>query len=295
MHFFFTSRVYDPATNTFTREIADTPSYVVLPHEGHNTGYRTNRDDWINTIRGDMEGGDVLVFVHGFNTTQDLMLRRLRKVKAALRANGYKGAVVAYSWPNHENWRKYHADKARVPLFARALYRDGIEPLMKAGLAQRMNLLCHSMGAYVFLMAMSGMTGPRRFDEIAFVAADLDRPWFAFGGQGDKLVRTWGRRFTNYYSIKDRVLDLAEGLVHGDPRVGGDGLPHPTGPDHQDIACAGRYLAPDHDGKRGLTYSHAFYFDDKPWLRDLSFTLAGKPGHLPTRGPAPLPPDHVLL
>ncbi len=296
MHFFFTSREYDPATDQFTRKAAGATSYVVLPHEGRNSGYRTDRATWLGKLKDDMDTDEVLLFVHGYNTPQATMLRRLRKVKAALRRNGFGGGVAAYSWPNREHWSQYLADKKGVPLFAWALFHDGIAPLMSLGAKTRVHMLCHSMGSYVFLLGMSGVSGPRKLGEVTFVAADIDRPWFVTGGQGERLVRAWATRFTNYYSTKDRVLDLAEGIVDGDPRIGGDGLPHPTGPNQQDVECSGRYLAPEHDGRRGRNYSHSFYFDDHAWLQDLAFTLAGKPAApMPTRGPAPSPPDHVLL
>ncbi|MCU4654096.1 alpha/beta fold hydrolase [Roseibacterium sp. SDUM158016] len=296
MLFFFTSRAYDAAKDEFTKKIADETSYVVLPHEGRNAGFRTDRATWLGKLRSEMETDEVVVFVHGYNTPQFRMLRRLRKVKAGLRNHGYRGGIVAYSWPNREQFSKYHADRDSVPDFARALYADGIKPLMALSGQTRVHLLCHSMGSYVFLMAMSGVAGTRKLSEVAFVAADLDQPWFVPGKQGERLLSAWSGRFTNYYSTKDRVLDLSEKIIHGDPRIGGDGLPHPTGANQQDIACADRYMSPDYDGKRERVYSHSFYFDDGPWLRDLALTIAGKAGGaLPTRGPAPVPPDHVLL
>ncbi|MBF9028840.1 alpha/beta hydrolase [Rhodobacterales bacterium HKCCE3408] len=295
MNFFFTRRRYVAATDTFSRDLAPDTSYVVLPKDNVNAGFRTTRDDWLTNMRTKMGSNEVLIYVHGFNTSQATMLRNLRKVKAGVRQAGFGGAVIAFSWPNRESGSPsgYLSDRNAAPGFAPSLYLDGIRPIQGMAGDPKVHVLCHSLGSYVFLIGLSGQNVSPKIDQLAFVAADLDQPWFHPGGQGTRAVEAWCRQLTNYYSLKDRILDLSENYIHGDPRIGGDGLPHPTAVNQKDVACADRYLSPDYEGKRTPSYSHSFYFDDAPWLRDLGLTLRGLTPD--TRGPAPNPPDHVLV
>lgn len=295
MNFYFTRRHYDPATDQFTREDGGVTKYVVLPHERRNAGHIADRGPWLTELRKEMGSNEVLIYIHGFNSTQGDMLWSIRKLKAGVRLAGFNGAIVGFSWPNSEkpSPAAYNRDRQNIPTFASALFTDGVLAIQSMSPRPRVQILCHSLGGYVFYMGFSNQSGARKLKHLAFAAADLDQPWFHPGAQGARGVEAWTERFTNYYSTKDKVLDLSERYVHGDPRVGGDGLPHPTASNQKDVACADRYMSSDHDGKRSLTYSHNFYFSDAQWLRDLGKTLAGQ--QTDTRGPAPVPPDHVLL
>lgn len=293
MNFYFTRREYDPTTDQFTKKLADTSSYVVLPKENVNAGFRTDQAHWLSKLQTEMASNEVAIFVHGFNTSQATMMRRLRKVKRGLRKQGFNGAVAAFAWPNRERRLAYVKDKSDVPKFAPSLLEDGIRPILNLASKPKVHLICHSMGAYVCLKALSGATGNRKIGEVVFVAGDLDQPWFNRGEPPTRLMENWATRATNYFSTKDQVLDWSENLVHGDPRIGRDGLPHPTGANHVDVDCTARYRSPAYDGKRSMVYSHSFYFDDEIWLKDMAMTLCGK--RPDTRGPSPNPPDSVLL
>ena len=296
MNLYFTRRDYDAASDTFTKKIADETSYVVLPQENVNAGFRTDQATWLGHLKSQMGSNDVLIFVHGFNTSQAKMLRRLRKLKKGLVLNGFRGAVTAFSWPNRERATGYLSDKNDVPKFAKSLLQDAVLPIWSMPERPNIHILCHSMGAYVFLLAFSGELPPRKLNEVAFVAADLDRPTFIENEPPPRLLQLWAKRATNYYSLQDRVLDVAENIVHGDPRLGRDGLPRPTGANLFDVACANRYLSPAYEGRRDRNYSHTWYFDDANWLKDVRLTLRGDaPGSMPTRGPSMDPPDLDLL
>ncbi|MEM9319312.1 MAG: alpha/beta fold hydrolase [Pseudomonadota bacterium] len=295
MHFYLTRRKYDPASDTFTKEIAPKTSYVVLPKDNVNAGFRTDQADWLSKIAGGGGPKDVVIFVHGFNTSQDKMLTRLRKLKTGLRKNNFGVAVVGFSWPNRERARGYWKDRDDVPKFAKSLLHDGIQPIRAMASKPRVHVLCHSMGAYVFLHALSAEGIAQRIDQLAFVASDLDESWMRPGEPAEKVVHNHTKRLTNYYSPTDRVLDLSATWIHGEPRVGGVGLSRHAKPSQQDVACSNRYQARPVPPKKDRTNSHVWYFDDEKWLRDLAQVLArSNAGQIDTRLPSTTPPDQVL-
>ena len=291
MHFIFTRRKYNQAKDRFEKKDGGSTTYAVLPHEGRNQHKVVPANQWVAELSSAAGSHGVLVFVHGFNMSMKDTYARLRDVKRGAKAAGFNGAVAAFAWPNRETGLplSYLADRNDVPSFAPALLADGIKPIMATG--KKVHVLCHSMGAYVLMMALSDQIPPRKIDQIAFAASDVDQPLFGTNKDGSKLMQLWATRFTNYYSTKDRILDLSEAFIQGDPRVGGDGLPHPTPAKQIDVDCTGRYMAPEHDGKRRSRYSHTFYFKDSVWRADLGAVLQGKS---PNRRAAPTPPDHAL-
>lgn len=53
--------------------------------------------------------GDILVFIHGFNNSQEAVMKRLRRLKVDIAGEGFDGVVIAYDWPSGEQtlgiWR----------------------------------------------------------------------------------------------------------------------------------------------------------------------------------------------
>ena len=291
--FYFTRREYDAGSDTFTKKIAPSTSYVHLPRDNVNKGNRLPQAQWLSKLNAEAGGKDVLIFVHGFNTSQAKMLTRLRKLKNGLGNHGFSGPVVGFSWPNREVLDGYWNDQADVPEFARSLLDDGIKPIQ--GMGSRVHLLCHSMGSYLFVNAVSGLGAGQNIGELAFVAADLDVGRMRPGQPEEQLVDIHTKRLTNYYSPIDRVLDLSATWIHGEPRVGGVGLPRMAKPTQQDVACSNRYQARPNSPRKNRTFSHTWYFDDEVWLKDLAQVLNGTaPNAISTRLTSTVPPDQVL-
>ncbi|MEX3016839.1 alpha/beta hydrolase [Gymnodinialimonas hymeniacidonis] len=294
MHFFYTRRKYDPATDTFTDEVSNETSYVVLPHEGHNTGQRVDQATWLQMLEPQMGADGVAIFIHGFNTSVARMLWSLRKLKAGLKANGFDGDVIAFSWPcgGGGPLKKYIEDHEKVQRTARSIYEDGVGPIYNLPGNQRVHAICHSMGSYALKTCLNGLGGVP-FDKICLFAGDVRSDGFMAGNGSSELFGPWSSHFTNYYNAEDFPLGLAAHIKRFGSRAGKVGLPHPTAAGFTDVDCTARYWDFVNSGGNLENASHRFYFADQSFLRDVSLTLQGHASD--KRGPAPSPPDHTLL
>ncbi|WP_300058302.1 alpha/beta fold hydrolase [uncultured Roseobacter sp.] len=295
MTLFFTRRTYNAAKQKFTNNPAALTRFVQITKgpdsKGRWSGGAINQSDWLRAVKQEASANEITVYVHGFNTDQIDMLRRLDKIKTGLRAQGYRGAVIGYDWPSDGKVFSYDQDRNRVKDTAQFLVRDGILPLLALSPRPKINLIAHSMGAYVILRGFSNFddtAGPGasawRANEIAFLSGDVARNWLGKGAWGALLLSHRARRFTNYYSEGDRVLPISAFTDGFRKRVGRDGLPTITETTHIDVNATPQYLRDVPPGKRGKARSHRWWFDSSALYADLAQTFAGKaPGSLATR------------
>ncbi len=83
--------------------------YLALPEDTTQPrpDHATPRRAWLDAVLRDAAGGgqgadregDILFYVHGFNTPQATVLARHRLIRRALGRQGYTGAVVSFDWP----------------------------------------------------------------------------------------------------------------------------------------------------------------------------------------------------
>jgi len=70
--------------------------------DGTHVGDYSNRSSWLSDLRRETSG-DVLLNVHGFNTSTKRMLESLaeihRRSRSGSGSNAFKGAIVGYDWP----------------------------------------------------------------------------------------------------------------------------------------------------------------------------------------------------
>lgn len=111
----------------------------------------------VNDITG-KPMGDIWVFIHGYNNSQKIVLKRHRKLEADLRSVGFKGAVVSYDWPSAQSGLNYLEDRDDARDTARRLRDDCISLFSSqqvAGCEINVHLLGHSTGAYVIRHAFT--------------------------------------------------------------------------------------------------------------------------------------------
>jgi len=70
--------------------------------------------------------GDILVFIHGYNNSQEIVLKRHRRLQRDLTAAGYQGAVISYDWPSADIGLNYLEDRDDAKTTARRLRDDCI-------------------------------------------------------------------------------------------------------------------------------------------------------------------------
>lgn len=92
--------------NTFTAEPGPTIFLQVPEHELPSPKHAvTKKDAWVKRLRKESTWGkdartscargDILIFIHGYNNSQDIVMKRHRQLKADLTAAGWKGCVVS--------------------------------------------------------------------------------------------------------------------------------------------------------------------------------------------------------
>lgn len=227
--------------------------------------------------------GDITVFVHGFNTSTAELIERHRQFRAALTGAGYEGAFVSFDWPSDDIAINYLEDRTDAKLSALNLVRDGISLLARRQFREcdfRLNLIAHSMGAYVVREAFDdaddrpGIAASNwTVSQICFLGADVSSGSMAFQDSRSRSLYRHCTRLTNYQNPFDRILKLSNVKRAGvAPRAGRRGLPEEIPAKAVNVNCGDRfreaYGATDDNG-------HSWYFSDAVVLRDLVETLSG--------------------
>jgi esterase/lipase superfamily enzyme len=239
--------------------------------------------------------GDVLIYIHGFNVSQSLVLARHRAIRAGLDANGYKGAVVSYDWPSAETALNYLNDRTDAKLTALRLVSDGIGPLSRyidQGCEISVHVLAHSMGAFLLREALDDADDRREvaatgwtLNQVMICAGDVSADSMGTTAKSSSLYRR-SVRLTNYSNPYDAVLSISNVKRVGvSPRVGRIGLPADA-PRKAVNVDVGIYYDEHREAFADVTNSdHSFYFSSKEFLKDVYLTLLGEidRASIPTR------------
>ena len=303
MALFLTRRTYSSRLKRFTNRVADVTRYVKLTRGagGRFEGGIIAMDDWLDQVALAANGCGVVIYVHGFNTDQHEMLVRTGMIEDGLAAAGFRGAVVAFDWPSQGQVTAYNPDLAAARASAPHLVPDGVRPLVARLGAQPLHLLCHSMGCYLTLRARSGVgevpgAPSVQLDEVIFAAGDVEAELLRRGAGGALVMQHRCNRFTNFYSVADRVLQFSGALNGGRQRAGVVGLPDPAGDNAVDVYTTAQFRkhVPGID-QDDYILSHNWYYANTGFYQDVALTLAGTPdAQMPTRRPTTIS-DRALL
>lgn len=299
MDYIFTSRSKSRA-GTFT----DNPGvtrYLKLPSKksGAKKGQIVQKDAWVREVLALAKSDDILIYVHGFNTTHNDMLRRHRKIRIGLAKKGYRGAVVSFDWPSDGKISNYSKDLADAQKVCPQLVLDGIVPLLTARPSIRIHILAHSMGSLVvrhgFAKTVKAKVGTNpnwKIDQVLLVAADIDAKSFTNGNPKINPLVARCARLTNYYSWADTILAASNWLYWGGklPRLGFEGAPDAAPSEAVDIYCQKHYIVNKDSYPNNIAKSHTWYFDDPYFFEDVSLVVAGRldSAKFPTRVPTDL-------
>lgn len=304
----FTRRAYDAPRHRFTNNPSSLTRYLSVSASqaaaGQWSGHIIDRAAWLDKVRVAMGGSnEILIYIHGFNTSQVSMLQRLETVESGLRAKGFAGAIVAYDWPSDGSILRYVSDRNDAKTVAPYLVTDGIEPLLTLSPKPKLHILAHSMGTYLTLRAFAAFgdssgpgATPWKIDQVLFSAADSDSAWYERGAWGALVLKHRANRLTNYYSPLDDVLAMSRNVYNGNrARAGRAGLPPPVYPQHIDVYGAEQYRRHVPPADRDVMVSHNWWYENDGWLRDAALTLAGHDAAtMPTRQPTNIA-DQALL
>jgi esterase/lipase superfamily enzyme len=203
---------------------------------------------------------NILVFVHGFNTSFEDAAVRAAQIAADL---NFDGTVVLFSWPSAASITSYVRDQQAARNAGFHLLRLLRGPLVAAQ-PDHVELLGHSMGSETIAKALSlapVIDSLPRFEQVVFAAPDLDRR--VFGREILPRLGTRATRVTLYASNDDDAL-RASRAVNGVWRLGlgGDSLVVIKGMDTIDATRV-----------RADALGHTL-FGNQAFLADLSALLA---------------------
>ncbi len=259
---------------------------------------------WAKAIINDANAAtdDILIFIHGYNNTQDEVKTRHDLLKGNLRNLGFKGVVVSFDWPSGDSALAYMNDRSKANHVAQQLVLDGIMLLSQFQNPQcqiNVHLLGHSTGAYLIreafdraddtLLPNSNWT----ISQIALISGDVSSGSMTANDSESKSLYFHCVRLTNYSNTYDEVLGISNVKRLGvAPRVGRIGLPDDSPDKAINVDCSEYYNNLPND-KKSLTSSHSWHFDDPVFSQDLYTTLCGVDrGSMPTRAQLQPPKPH---
>jgi esterase/lipase superfamily enzyme len=237
--------------------------------------------------------GDLLVFVHGYNNDQAIVMQRHARLKQDLHAVGFKGEVLSFDWPSDERALNYVEDRHDAKLTAMTLVTDGVRPLAeRQGPACTINihLLGHSTGAYVIREACDDADDARlannswTVSQVVFIAGDISAGSLSDGNSATQALYRHCVRLTNYSNLHDSVLKLSNAKRLGmAPRVGRVGLPGDAPRKAVNVDCSAYFARLRDDAairqqdqtKTIGSFEHSWHIGNRLFARDLFETLKG--------------------
>jgi esterase/lipase superfamily enzyme len=161
---------------------------------------------------------DVLIYVHGFNTSLEEARFRLAQIVADAR---FGGVPVLFTWPSQTNLLSYVSDKERA-----TASRDALDGLMRdlsetPGIG-RVHVLAHSMGSWLAMEALRENAIAGRPDlngklgDVMLAAPDIDLG--VFRQQMGRLGKA--AKVSIFTSQDDRALSLSSRIAGDRTRLG---------------------------------------------------------------------------
>jgi esterase/lipase superfamily enzyme len=204
---------------------------------------------------------EILVFVHGFNTSFEDASRRTAQLAYDM---AFDGPTVLYSWPSQASMMPiaYNKDGRNSALTTPHLEAFLKELVAKSG-ATTVDLIAHSMGNRPVTQALRdfAIENPNMkpmFNQVALMAPDVDAALFQ---QMAKEMQRSASRITLYASSRDAALKASE-IFAGYQRAG-EGLPHLLvlpGMDTVDASAVDTSM---------LGFYHSYFADSTTVLSDL--------------------------
>ncbi|MGL5363710.1 MAG: alpha/beta hydrolase [Bosea sp. (in: a-proteobacteria)] len=159
---------------------------------------------------------DVLVFVHGYNTTFADAAFRFAQI---VHDSGFKGVPVLFTWPSRGELLAYPYDRESA-LYSRDFLEAGLRSISRDLGVAKFDVLAHSMGTLLTLEALrqaeirgDGSFGGKLRD-VMLAAPDVDIDVFR------TQVRTIKRPITVFVSKDDRALSFSRRIAGDKRRLG---------------------------------------------------------------------------
>ena len=208
---------------------------------------------------------DILVFVHGFNTSYDEARSRSAQIVADVR---FGGVAVLFTWPSRSELFGYVSDKDSA-----TASRDALQALLH-DLGQtpgvgKIHVLAHSMGGWLSMEALrqSAIAGDKdlggHLGQVILASPDIDMDVFA-----SQMARIRPASVTVFATPNDRALSVSSMIASSRQRVGAIDASKPE--DRKEIEALGAKvvdITAYADADRFI--SHAVYADSPQVLSEI--------------------------
>jgi len=160
---------------------------------------------------------DVLVYVHGFNTSFDEA--RLRAAQIAYDSH-FGGVTVMFTWASKSEFLGYVSDKDSATASRDAL-QDLLTTLSETPGVGKIHLLAHSMGGWLAMEALrqEAIAGKRdlggHLGQVMLASPDIDLDVFS-----SQMAKIGPADVTVFANRKDRALSLSSAIAQSRVRVG---------------------------------------------------------------------------
>lgn len=279
----------------FTNEPGDV-TWLKIPAGDHDVtpAHKVSRTEFVADVQkialhgAQDEGpkGDILIYVHGFNTPQSVMLERHRLIRKSLEKLGYEGVVVSFDWPCADKAINYLEDRKDAKATAIKLVDEGIAnfaKLQKPNCWINVHLLAHSMGTYVVREAfddaddrMSIASKSWSVSQVMLFGGDISAGSLEDGNSKSSSLYRHCVRLTNYFNPFDDILTLSNVKRVGvSPRVGRVGLPTHRPSKAVNVNCGNYFDANRGKFKRVQNAGHCWYYYDEAFMKDVLQTING--------------------
>lgn len=279
--------------------------YLLVPEEEEpKPEHETEQKAWVKRLRKAAawgkdardprrQRGDVLVFVHGYNNSLEVVMARHRRLKQDLERAGFKGEVMSFDWPSADMALNYIEDRHDAKQTAMQLVTAGIRVLSEQQAPDcsiNVHLLGHSTGAYVIREAFDDADDARldntgwMASQVVFIGADVSAASMRADSDSSASLYRHCVRLTNYSNQFDSVLKLSNVKRAGmAPRVGRVGLPSGAPDKAVEVDCTEYFgLLKDDAAVKGEdqaevigAFEHSWHIGNRVFARDLFETLRG--------------------
>jgi esterase/lipase superfamily enzyme len=160
---------------------------------------------------------DVLVYVHGFNTSFEESRLRAAQIVAD---SHFGGVPVLFTWPTKAQVLGYVSDKDSA-MASRDALQDELTEISATPGVGKIHILAHSMGGWLAMEALrqAALSGHRDLDghlgEVMLASPDIDVEVF-----DSQMARIRPANVTVFATANDRALSLSSALAQSRVRVG---------------------------------------------------------------------------
>jgi esterase/lipase superfamily enzyme len=156
-----------------------------------------------------MGRGDLVIYIHGYNTTFENAAKRTAQIAFDY---GFQGVPLMFSWPSDGKLVSYPSDREDITWSVTHMEQFFNDVLTKSR-ANRVHVIAHSMGNQVMIDVLNtmafrrGRNGPPLFENIILSAPDFDAQLFQQQVAANTI--SLAKRWTLYTSKKDGVLNIS--------------------------------------------------------------------------------------